>query len=104
MDPDTLLNYIEGDADRDLEGSYEGGGPQEKLLDADFFNRFDDDFDEVGFMHTGRLLGMAVAACTLSMLVCTCRVICFICTTLVHIGDHAKSEAPPGHPMQDDMA
>lgn len=46
MDPETILNFGEEDGGLN-EGVNTFDGPShEKLLDADFFNRFDDDFDE----------------------------------------------------------
>lgn len=45
-DQDSLLSFVENDGDRDVMEGLEGPGNTEKLLDADFFNKFDDDFDE----------------------------------------------------------
>lgn len=47
-DRDGGLSFLDLDVDRDLLGdSLEPGAPpQEKLMDADFFNKFEDDVDE----------------------------------------------------------
>lgn len=43
-DPESLLSFE--DVEREGVDVFEGNPSQERLLDADFFNRFEDDFDE----------------------------------------------------------
>eukprot|EP00877_Chromochloris_zofingiensis_P012520 jgi/Chrzof1/7521/Cz02g26240.t1 len=43
-DPDSL--FPDTDGEREILEGLEGTSVQEKLIDGDFFNRFDDDFDE----------------------------------------------------------
>jgi hypothetical protein len=44
--PDTSDYMLYDESERDLLEGIEGTSVQEKLVDADFFNRFEDDFDE----------------------------------------------------------
>lgn len=49
MDPDAILGLGEDDKDVGPEwndGNWNAAPANEKLTDADFFNRFEDDFDE----------------------------------------------------------